>query len=134
LRRSARRGATLIEAAAGLALIGSLLVSTLLATAALERKQAAARRKLQACALAEEALASLGSRPGAVPAASSPPNAAGLWIRATQRSAAQDGLVMDVLRLDVLSMDPSDEQPLVSVEVLASLPAPPVIQGNAGIQ
>jgi len=99
-----RSGLTLIEVAAGLALLGTLLVSVLLAEGRCRRQSAASRQRLAACRAAEAQLQALWAdvdnfpRDGQGEVEGYPQFT---WRTTLRKDGQADDLNVDVVRLEI---------------------------------
>jgi prepilin-type N-terminal cleavage/methylation domain-containing protein len=103
-QRSARRGLTLLEVVAALAILGGVLVGIVLARAKLARQTAMARQLSQAVRLSDDLIASWWARPEGVPVgADGVLGAEEAWVWATSPVAnpAIERLGARVVRLEV---------------------------------
>jgi prepilin-type N-terminal cleavage/methylation domain-containing protein len=118
-----RRGLTLVEVVAGLALLSTLLVAVLTTKARVTRQWSHAQRKLQAVAAADRLLAEWWPRRDVFPRQSSGRVAgdSGLhWQTTPVGNSALNGMRTSVIRLDIVegrASRPADEV-LASVEVI----------------
>jgi prepilin-type N-terminal cleavage/methylation domain-containing protein len=127
-----RRGMTLIEVVAGLALLATVLTLVFAARGHVARQQVRADRRLAAVAAADGLLADWWQRPAEFPRAGSGPvpghpNLA--WHTEVVRNAAVEALGTEVVRLAVSGASPGGgpDQPVVTVEVAL----PPIVSPAA---
>lgn len=116
--RRARRGTTLIEAVASLALLGALLTALLLARSRVTRQMAAADRRLAAVGTADTLL-NQWWQGGNLPRNSAGQTRDGFaWSTRVVRNAPAEQLGAAVLRLEVSDASPRPAMPPVVVELL----------------
>jgi type II secretory pathway pseudopilin PulG len=124
LRRSLlpRSGLTLIEVVAGIALLSTLLVSTMLAYGLHVRQARAAQRRLEAIAAADRLLAGWGASAEHVPTVAQgevPGDERLAWHTQVIENPAAATLGAAVIRLEVYDPAlPDESRPLAAVEVL----------------
>jgi prepilin-type N-terminal cleavage/methylation domain-containing protein len=117
-RRQYRRGLTLVEVIAGLALLSTLLVAVLTVTARTTRQSANATRRLQAIAGADRLLAGWWQDRAKLPRESSghvPGDAGFVWRTTPVRNDAVNALAASVIRLEVFDRQ---RTVLASVEIV----------------
>ena len=121
--RSSRRsqaGLTLVEVLAAVMLLGTVLVSGLMASARQRGQAADAERRLEACRIADELLAQWWSDPEGMPAADQgivPGRGGWRWRTEVVRNGEAQVLNAQVVALTVFGGD-VEAPPLVRIEVL----------------
>jgi type II secretory pathway pseudopilin PulG len=112
---------TLVEVVAGLALLGTLLVSLLLTKAALARQRATADQRLAAVAACDHVLADLRATGRLVPRNGGGATDGGLrWRSEMLRHQEIQAVTVDVVRV-VVTSEHSDK-PLAQVEIIQPPP------------
>ncbi len=118
---SRRRGVTLVEALAGAAILGTLLVCILVANARLTAQDRRSAERIEACRIADGLLGRWwsGGRRLARDAAGDVPGSAG-WRWRMGVVTDEDAEVMDarIVRLEVFAPDTEGGTPAVGVELL----------------
>lgn len=112
-----RSGLTLIEVVAALVLMGSLLVSSLLAFSAHRRQLRVADKQLQATMVAESLVRELSARPGGLPSSARglvPGHPDWMWQTSIAGQARLATVPMRVLEFEILDMSDRPQR-LVSV-------------------
>ena len=115
---------TLVEVAAGLALLGTLLVAILMTEGRCRRQSAGARDRIAACAVADQLLQKWYAQPEKFPRSDSGEfDSQGFWTWRTRPvenpSLAQVGC--QLMRLEVFAQDSGQDRPAAVVDV--ALPA-----------
>jgi hypothetical protein len=116
-------GTTLVETAAGLVVLGTILVSILLARAEMEKQDRRSRDRLSACAVLDALLEGWRLQPETAPSGGLdegpvPDREGWRWrARALQRDDAE-ALNADVLAVEVLAPGSSGDETVAKIEVL----------------
>ena len=116
-----RRGVTLVEVLAGLALLGTLVAGLLVADAAQGRQARRAEDRLAAVAALDELLEGWDAGGPALPPAPSGPLGTGgrlAWSARRVRRAGADRLGCVVVRVEARPAGAADARPLAAVELL----------------
>ena len=119
--RRRRRGLTLVEVVAGLALLAALLVAVLTAKARATRQLASANRRLEAVAAADRLLVGWWQDPAHFPrhASGRVPGENGFaWRTSPVRNDTVNALAASVIRLEVLDERAKPRSVLAFVEVV----------------
>jgi prepilin-type N-terminal cleavage/methylation domain-containing protein len=133
-----RRGLTLVEVVAGLALLSTLLVAVLTTKARVTRQWSHAQRKLQAVAAADELLTQWWQRKEEFPRRSSGEVAGDAqlrWRTTPVRNEPLNDLRTSVIRLEILEgrASRSSDDVLASVEVVLDDELPPNVALAGGV-
>jgi len=120
-RYSRRCGLTLVEVVGGTALLGTLLVSVLIAAGRLQVQRAASQRHLAACSIADRLLADWWPDRAKLPRSGGgtieAEGGAYNWRTRVVANDAAEQLGGEVVRLEIFGQD-EDVVPLVGVEVM----------------
>jgi|WetSurMetagenome_2_1015567.scaffolds.fasta_scaffold28353_3 hypothetical protein len=117
----ARRGATLVEAALGAAILGTLLVAALVTSGRLETQGAHARQKSEACRMADRLLESWWQTPEKFPRTGGGPvpgQAGWRWRTRVVESDTAKSLKANIVALELFSQGRNEERPDLVIEVL----------------
>lgn len=116
------KGLTLVETALAMALLGTLLVSVMLAGMRFQQQTRRAEQRINACQMADELLTQWWKKPDAFPREDSgavPNHPDWRWRTQSRECTDSEDLRCQIVTLDVFGAEPTeDAKPAVSVDVL----------------
>ncbi|MCA9140011.1 MAG: prepilin-type N-terminal cleavage/methylation domain-containing protein [Planctomycetales bacterium] len=117
-----RKGFTLLEVIVALALMGSVLVGSLMAFSIHRRQLSQAEKRIQATILADRLVDELSSQQGGIPVngrGTVPGNGNWIWQTSPLGTAAFSTATMQIVRFQIMETSPTPTR-LVSVDIVVA--------------